>query len=94
MRYRTNLIKKTIDGKEVYLPRVLPDIPEAPSDIYVATETGDRLDSLAYTFYKDSNLWWIIAAANKIHNAPIGFPDGTILRIPLAYQAILSQMGY
>jgi len=45
-------------------------------------------------FYKDSNLWWIIAAANKIHNAPIGFPDGTILRIPMAYQAILSQLGY
>jgi hypothetical protein len=94
MRYRTNSIKQTIDGKEVYLPRILPDIPESPSDIYVATETGDRLDSLAYTFYKDSNLWWIIAAANKIHNAPIGFPDGTILRIPLAYKAILSQLGY
>jgi hypothetical protein len=94
MRYRNNLIKTTIDGKEVYLPRVLPDIPESSTDMYVATETGDRLDSLAYTFYKDSNLWWIIAAANKIHNAPIGFPDGTILRIPLAYQAIISQMGY
>jgi hypothetical protein len=94
MRYRTNPIKQTIDGKVVYLPTILPDIPESPSDIYVATETGDRLDSLAYTFYQDSNLWWIIAAANKIHNAPIGFPDGTILRVPLAYQAILSQLGY
>jgi hypothetical protein len=94
MRYRNNVVKQTIDGKIVYLPRILPNIPESSTDIYVATETGDRLDSLAYTFYKDSNLWWIIAAANKIHNAPIGFPDGTILRIPLAYQAILSQLGY
>jgi hypothetical protein len=94
MRYRNNSIKQTIDGKEVYLPRILPNIPELASDMYVATETGDRLDSLAYMFYKDSNLWWIIAAANKIHNAPIGFPDGTILRIPMAYQSILSQLGY
>ena len=94
MRYRNSSIKQTLDGKVVYMPSILPDIPDSSADIYVATETGDRLDSLAYAFYKDSNLWWIIAAANKIHNAPIGFPDGTILRIPLAYQAILSQMGY
>ena len=93
-RYSNNLTKKTSDGRIVYRPKIYPNIPLRDDDIYVATETGDRLDSLAYTFYKDSNLWWIIAAANKIHNAPIGFPDGTILRIPLAYKAILSQIGY
>lgn len=94
MRYTNTSIKKTTDGKTVYIPTVLPDIPETNTDIYIATETGDRLDTLAYTFYKDVSLWWIIAAANKIHNAPIGFPDGTILRIPLSYTKILSEVGY
>ena len=89
MRYRTNSIKQTIDGKEVYLPRILPDIPESPSDIYVATETGDRLDTLAHQYYKDSSLWWIIASANNIHNSVFAFTEGTILRIPQNYLQIL-----
>lgn len=91
MRYRNNFTKKTIDGREVYLPKIYPDIPQQSNDIYVATETGDRLDTLAYQFYRDSNLWWIIAAANNIHGAPIAFKDGTILRIPRNAQAILDQ---
>ena len=88
MRYKNNFKKYNFEGKETYIPRVLPDIPEGANDIYVATETGDRLDTLANTFYQDSSLWWIIAAANKIHTAPIGFPDGTILRIPMNYKYI------
>ena len=91
MRYDNNPTKKTIDGREVYRPKIYPTIPDSPSDIYVATETGDRLDTLAFEFYKDTSLWWIIAAANHIHTAPIGFQDGTILRIPTNYIEILQQ---
>jgi LysM repeat protein len=89
MRYTNNRTKRTIDGKEIFVSKIYPDIPEQITDTYVATETGDRLDTLAYQFYKDSNFRWIIAAANKIHNAPIGFEDGTILRIPANPQQIL-----
>jgi hypothetical protein len=91
MRYNNNITKKTIDGREVYVPRIYPTIPDSPSDLFVATETGDRLDTLAFEFYKDTSLWWIIAAANHIHTAPIGFQDGTILRIPTNYIEILQQ---
>ena len=91
MRYENNRIKKTIDGREVYVPKIYPHIPENVFDTYVATETGDRLDTLATQYYGDPGLWWIIASANKIHNAPIGFPDGTILRIPSNYVQILEQ---
>lgn len=90
MRYRNDNVKKTFEGKEIYLPKVLSDIPKDITDVYVSTETGDRLDTLAFDFYRDSSLWWIIAAANKIHDAPIAFADGTILRIPVNYQRILN----
>ncbi len=90
MRYRNNIIKKTIDGTEVYQAKFLSNIAKDVTDIYVSTETGDRLDTLAFTFYKDPSLWWIIAAANNIHDAPIAFPDGTILRIPVSYQRIIN----
>jgi hypothetical protein len=91
MRYNNNRTKKTIDGREVYTPKIYPNIPESTLDIHIATETGDRLDTLAMQFYKDPSLWWIIAAANNIHTAPIGFADGTILRIPVNYIEILQQ---
>jgi hypothetical protein len=50
---------------------------------------GDRLDTLAFQYYQDPTLWWIIASANNIHDAPLGFEEGTILRIPQNYISIL-----
>ena len=84
-RYENNEEKNTITGKRVYRSKIYPQIPLSDNDTYVATETGDRLDSLAYQYYKDASLWWIIASANNIHNAPLGLIDGTILRIPQNY---------
>ena len=89
-RYENNEVKATNDGRRVYRSKIYPNIPLRDDDIYVATETGDRLDTLAYQYYQDSSLWWIIAAANNIHNAPFGLEDGTILRIPQNYIQILS----
>lgn len=84
-RYQTTQTKKTFDGKLVYRPKIYPNIPLRDDDIYVATETGDRFDTLAFDFYGDSKLWWIIASANNIHDAPFGIQDGTVLRIPTNY---------
>jgi hypothetical protein len=88
-RYDNNEIKKTIDGRSVFKSKIYPNIPLSDYDVYVATETGDRLDTLAHQYYKDSSLWWIIASANNIHNAPIGLTEGTILRIPQNYIQIV-----
>ena len=77
--------KKTKDGRIVYKAKRYANIPLRETDIYVATETGDRLDTLAYQFYGDSRFWWIIATSNNIHDANIGFEEGTILRIPANY---------
>lgn len=90
-RYQTSKTKKTFDGKLVYRPKIYPNIPLKDDDIYVATETGDRLDTLAFDFYGDSKMWWIIASANNIHNAVFGFEDGTILRIPQNYIEIYNK---
>ena len=88
-RYENNKSKKINDGRIVYRSKIYPEIPLRDDDMYVASETGDRLDTLAYQYYEDSSLWWIIASANNIHNAPIGLKDGTILRIPQNYIEIL-----
>ena len=89
-RYQNNEVKTTNDGRRVFRSKIYLNIPLRDDDIYVATETTDRLDTLAYDYYKDASLWWIIAAANNIHNAPYGLKDGTILRIPQNYIEILN----
>ena len=83
MRYKNNTTKKTNDGKEVFSIKINGNIQESMQDIIIATETGDRLDTLAFEYFGDPNMWYIVAAANKIHGANIGFKDGTILRIPV-----------
>ena len=70
-RYETNDTKKTKDGRIVYKVKRYANIPLRESDVYVATETGDRLDTLANHFYGHASLWWIIATANNIHNSKI-----------------------
>jgi hypothetical protein len=91
-RYYSNDVKKEKDGREVYKPKIYPNIPLMDTDIYVATETGDRLDTLAHQFYGDSSLGWLIASANNIHNASFGLEDGTVLRIPKDISQILTQL--
>jgi hypothetical protein len=92
-RYQNNAIKKATNGRLVYRSKIYRNIPLRDSDIYVATETGDRLDTLAYTYYNNSSLWWIIASANNIHNAVFGFEDGTVLRIPTNYIEIANNFS-
>ena len=45
------------------------------------TTVNDRLDNLAFSFYEDSSLWWIIAKANGIKGKTVLDP-GIMIRIP------------
>ncbi|MGA1583729.1 MAG: hypothetical protein ACO4CH_10800, partial [Saprospiraceae bacterium] len=72
-RYKNNKLIKLNDGRVVYKSKIYRNIPKRDDDIYIITQAGDRLDTLAFQFFKDSSLWLIIAAANNIHNAPFGF---------------------
>lgn len=89
-RYQNNKTQKLKDGKLVYKTKIYPNIPKSDKDIYIVTQTGDRLDTLANQFYGDSSLWWIIATANNIHDATFAVADGTILRVPENYTQIIT----
>tara|TARA_B100000519_G_C14196520_1_gene415727 strand:+ start:450 stop:716 length:267 start_codon:yes stop_codon:yes gene_type:complete len=79
MRYtKTRLIDKK--GVTSRTSPIYPEIPERDSDIYVITQIGDRLDTLAFDFYKNPHMWWVIAKANNLKQMNI--PNGTSLRIP------------
>lgn len=81
-RYK-NLQILTSENEKVYRTNpIYPTVPPSPDDYYIISGVGDRFDTLALRFYKDSKLWWIIASANSITNASLVLPPGQQIRIP------------
>ncbi len=60
-------------------PNLVFDIKS--SDVFHVVAEGERLDLLAYRYYADPALWWVIADANDIKN-PLRIEVGNRLRIP------------
>jgi nucleoid-associated protein YgaU len=90
-RYDNPIIRNTEQGKPYWKAKVYPNIPLSESDVYVITTIGDRLDLLAYQYYNDATLWWIIAMANNNVTKGLMFPDpGIQLRIPTDLNAVLA----
>jgi nucleoid-associated protein YgaU len=89
-RFKNIETQKLKDGRRVYRTKIYPNIPKSDKDIYIVTQTGDRLDTLANQFYGNSSYWWIIASANNIHDATFALADGTTLRIPQNYTKIIN----
>ena len=67
-----------------------PVIQEYPDDIFIVTRSTDRLDLLAFDYYKNSQLWWIISKANpdKIKRDSLFLDPGLQIRIPLDVENI------
>ena len=80
-RYKETSTKKDKSGKTVYTTTYYPTIPIEDNDQFILSKDGDRLDSLAFRYFGDTNLWWIISKANGIKGG-IGIEAGTLLRIP------------
>ena len=76
-----NLRNKGITYKNV---AQYPLVPQQENDIYAITEWGDRFESLAYQFYGDITLWWVIAISNPniCDFSSIFIPIGSQIRIP------------
>ena len=89
-RYDNKAILKTPQGKPYYKGKQYPNIPLSEEDVYVITTVGDRLDSIAYSYYRDTDLWWVISAANNNVTRGSLFPvPGTQLRIPTDLNVVL-----
>lgn len=77
-------------GSVYYQTNMYPTIEPTNTDYYVITTVEDRLDLLAYDFYQDPGLWWIIASANALPGDSLYPPIGIQLRIPTNIQTILT----
>lgn len=90
-RYETiKTTKLNTTGSQYYVTNVYPQIAPTDSDYYVITTVEDRLDLMAYDFYQDTSLWWVIASANALSGDSLYPPIGIQLRIPTDIQSILN----
>lgn len=58
------------------------DIPVQPDEIQYTPLIDDRIDLLAYKFYGDPVLWWILAVANGMEELPTDLKYGSSIRVP------------
>ncbi len=72
----------TIDNFVFWDLLQLPVIVPQRDDIFYTITGSDRIDLLAFKFYGDPILWWIIAAANSMESIPTDFNVGAVIRIP------------
>lgn len=63
----------------IYYPS---NLPLSDNDIYIMTENGDTLTDIANQFYKDVELWWVIASVNDIPKYMLRLEPNLQLRIP------------
>tara|TARA_Y100001938_G_C7764199_1_gene270030 strand:- start:134 stop:430 length:297 start_codon:yes stop_codon:yes gene_type:complete len=81
-RYDDILLKFNKKGQRVLVPTIYPTIPISDNDQFVYPQDGDRLDNLAYKYYNDASLWWVIAQANELGKGRTILNPNFQLRIP------------
>lgn len=92
-RYKHTGMKIDKDtGNRVMKTTLYPEIKIEDGDQFVYPIDGDRLESLAYRYYGDSKLWWIIALANKIRDGSFALKPDEKIRIPSNVQVILKDL--
>jgi len=90
-RYENIKITKTDEGKRYRASARYPNIGRSLGDIYIIGTRHDRLDNLAFKYYEDATLWWIIARANNIGKGNLTVPIGIQIRIPQDYLEIIEE---
>lgn len=80
---RSPLIQIGEDQFEFSIRNPLPEVTR-PDDILYVTKPNDSLSALAFKYYNDVRLWWVIydTNASKILGNPIDLAAGVLLHIP------------
>lgn len=84
------IIKK--GNKRIQNQTIYPPIIPKASDVYLRVQDGQRLDTLANTYYGDPAMWWIIAQANAITGGTLFVPAGKQIRIPQDIASIAADL--
>lgn len=93
-RYQSVKTKRGTNNKTMLKTVLYPDIARTSEDLWVITDSSDRLDLLAYQYYGSAQYWWVLAQANNIGKGTLAIEPGTQLRIPADLAGILEQQRH
>ena len=89
-RYQNSSTILDRNGKRRKATIILPTPEMSVTDTYIRTTTVERLDLLAWKYYQDPELWWIISAANpELRKDSLYLEPGIQVRVPRDYQVVL-----
>jgi len=91
---QTPIYEIDVEGENIVVFGLLQDaiVADPTDEVYTVPLAGVyRLDLLSYSFYGVPDLWPVIARANNLLDALVGFAQGTRIRIPT--KARLAQEG-
>ena len=89
-RYSTTRRKIDKSGIRVLSTTYYPEISIGNSDRFIMSKDGDRLDGIAFRYYSDATLWWVIAQANGLGKGRTILNPNFKIRIPGNIETILS----
>ena len=55
---------------------------------------GDTLDGIAFNYYGDSQLWWVLLEANSKYRSEIEIRYGDEIFVPSFEEVVKSNVGY
>jgi hypothetical protein len=84
------IIKENQNTRRYIKAPKYPQIPFSDLDVYIETVYGDRLDILAFDYYKSVDYYWVLIVANNLPGDSIFVKPGTQLRIPSDLEEILA----
>jgi hypothetical protein len=88
----TGIKKDKSTGNRVLKSTLYPEVKIEDGDQFVYPIDGDRVENIAYRYYGDSTLWWIIAKANGIRDGSFGLKPDEKIRIPGNIPQIMSDL--
>jgi phage tail protein X len=81
-RYNNSTSIKDTNGIRKQSTVIIPTPTQSTEDAIIQTTSIERLDLLAYKFYGDASLWYVIASANGLGKGSLIIPTNSRLRIP------------
>lgn len=91
MRYNNIKILKDENNKKYYSTYERIYFPKDKDDIYIIWRDYYTTQNLAYKYYDDPELWWVILSANS-KKLESDFFTGEVIRLPNEPMSIINNL--
>jgi len=81
-RYDDIPLRMNRKGQRTLVSTVYPKISLSDQDKFTFPIDGERLDNVAFRYYGDASLWWVIAQANNLGKGRTILNPNFQIRIP------------